>query len=265
MRQLILIISSLLVLLTSCEKELDFKYHDVESQLVIEGNVTQDGTIVALTYTTPMGEPMNLTHLTDAEVTLTDITAGTAISLTPDAEGVYTDPTPGISGHEYRIDVNRDGKSYSATDLMRNPVEILSLEFQWVKMPYDYVAALKIMFTDDPGDNDCYWIRLYRNGEPYMWLQADDRSAVNGVITEAVRTSRKDISEEDDKTVLVEGDVVTATVSPVSRAMYDYLTALQSDSNGQRMFAGDFCLGYFLAAPIASTSITFHPDLLPIY
>lgn len=265
MRQLILIISSLLILLTSCEKELDFKYHDVESQLVIEGNVTQDGTIIALTYTTPMGEPMNLTHLTDAEVTLTDITAGTAISLTPDAEGVYTAPTPGISGHEYRIDVNRDGKSYSATDLMRNPVEILSLEFQWVKMPYDYVAALKIMFTDDPGDNDCYWIRLYRNGEPYMWLQADDRSAVNGVITEAVRTSRKDISEEDDKTVLVEGDVVTATVSPVSRAMSDYLTALQSDSNGQRMFAGDFCLGYFLAAPIASTSITFHPDLLPIY
>ena len=59
MRQLILIISSLLVLLTSCEKELDFKYHDVESQLVIEGNVTQDGTIVALTYTTPMGEPMS--------------------------------------------------------------------------------------------------------------------------------------------------------------------------------------------------------------
>lgn len=255
----------MLILLTSCEKELDFKYHEVESQLVIEGNVTQDGTTVALTYTTPMGEPMNLTHLTDAEVTLTDLSEGSVITLSPDEKGVYADPTPGIPGHEYRIDINRDGKSYSASDLMRNPVEILSLEFQWVKMPYDYVAALKIMFTDDPGDNDCYWIRLYRNGEPYMWLQADDRSAVNGVITEAVRTSRKDISEEDDKTVLVEGDVVTATVSPVSRTMYDYLTALQSDSNGQRMFAGDFCLGYFLTAPVASTSITFHPDDLPIY
>lgn len=260
-----MIISSLLILLTSCEKELDFKYHDVASQLVIEGNVTQDGTSVTLTYTTPMGEPMNLTPITDAEVTLTDLTAGTAISLTPNAAGAYTDPTPGIPGHEYHIEVNRDGKSYSATDLMRNPVEILSLEFQWVKMPYDYVAALKIMFTDDPGDNDCYWIRLYRNGEPYMWLQADDRSAVNGVITEAVRTSRKDVSEEDDKTALVEGDEVTATVSPVSRAMYDYLTGIQADSTGPRMFAGDFCLGYFLVTSLTSKSITFNPDLLPIY
>lgn len=255
----------MLILLNSCEKELDFKYHDVESQLVIEGNVTQDGTTVTLTYTTPMGEPMNLTHLTDAEVVLIDITSGTSTTLIPDEAGVYTDPAPGLPGHEYRIDVNREGKSYSATDLMRNPVEISSLDFQWVKMPYDYVAALRIMFTDNPGDNDCYWIRLYRNGEPYMWLQADDRSAVNGVITEAVRTSRKDISEEDDKTVLVEEDVVTVTVSPVSRSMYDYLTALQSDSNGQRMFAGDFCLGYFLATPYSSASVTFHPDTLPLY
>lgn len=264
MRNFILI-SGLVILMASCEKELDFKYHDVESQLVIEGNVTQGGTAVTLTLTTPMDEPMNLTHLTDAEVSLTDLTVGITITLTPDDKGVYSDPAPGITGHEYRIDVTRDGKFYSSTDMMRESVEILSLDFQWVKMPYDYVAALKIMFTDIPGDNDCYWIRLYRNGEPYMWLQADDRQAVNGVITEAVRTSRKDISEEDDDTVLVDGDIVTATVSPVSRAMYDYLTALQADSNGPRMYTGDFCLGYFLTSPVASSSITFHPDDLTIY
>lgn len=46
-------------LCTSCEKELDFHYHDVEPQLVIEGCVTDEGTSVALTRTTPMDEPMN--------------------------------------------------------------------------------------------------------------------------------------------------------------------------------------------------------------
>ncbi|MDE6338204.1 MAG: DUF4249 domain-containing protein, partial [Muribaculaceae bacterium] len=252
MRQLLLI-SSLIIFLASCEKELDFRYHDVESQLVIEGNVSQDGTTVTLTYTTPMGEPMNLSHLTDADVTLADLTADKTFTLSPDDKGIYTDPTPGITGHEYRVDIRREGKSYTATDLMRPPTRIVSLEFQWIKMPYDHVATLRVMFTDNPGDNDCYWIRIYRNGEPYMWLQSDDRQAVNGIISEVAMTSRKDISEEDDDTVLVEGDVVTATVTPVSRAMYDYLTALQADSNGPQMFAGDFCLGYFLASPVAST------------
>ncbi len=69
-----------------------------------------------------------------------------------------------------------------------------------------------------------------------MWLLSDDRSAVNGVINEVTMTSRKDIDEEDGKSVLKDGDEVKVIIAPIDRRMYDYLIAIQSDSNGPSMF-----------------------------
>lgn len=258
MRHYILLILGLVLM--SCEKELDFKYHDVESQLVIEGTVTQQGASVLLTQTTPMDEKLDMTPITDADVEICDLTNGDTRILSPDEEGCFKDNIPGITGHEYRINISHNGKSYEAESLMRPASRILGMEFQWVQMPYDYVAVLQVTFTDSEPDEDCYWIQLYRNGEPYMWIVSDDKSAVNGVINEAVMTSRKDLDEEDEKSMLRDGDKVTASVAPISREMYDYLTAIQNDSNGPRMFNGDFCLGYFMASPVTESTITFRPD-----
>ncbi|MDE6835901.1 MAG: hypothetical protein K2J03_02965, partial [Muribaculaceae bacterium] len=61
--------------LTGCEKELDFKYHDLESPLVIEATLSQEGSNVRLTHTTPMDEPMQRGRLTDATVSITDLTS----------------------------------------------------------------------------------------------------------------------------------------------------------------------------------------------
>lgn len=248
------------VICTSCEKELDFHYHDVAPQLVIEGNLTGDGASVSLTSTTPMDEPMDRNRLTDASVRLTDVTAGVTVSLTPDESGIYRDITPGAEGHEYRLEVERDGRTYTSTSVMGNEVELTDLQFKWIKMPYDYVAVLQVSFTDAASVGDYYWVRLYRNGEAYLWSVVGDHLAVNGVINEVIMTSRQDTEEEDDKKVLRDGDVVTVTVTSISEEMMDYLIALQSDSNGPRMFAGDFCLGYFLASPVTSGDITYRPD-----
>lgn len=240
----IIVLTALSALLASCEKELDFHYHDVAPQLVIEATVSNHGTNVILTNTTPMGEAMNQTRLTDAEVIVTDLTTGDSRTITANQESAFADNIAGTEGHEYRINVNRDGKSYEATSTMRPATEILSLDFQWIKMPYDYVAVLQVSFTDADTDNDCYWVRLLRNGLPYMWSVTDDSRAVGGVIHEVIKTSRKDTDKEDDKTVLHNGDEITAIVAPISREMADYLNALQKDSNGPQMFKGGFCLGF---------------------
>lgn len=250
----------IIVFLSSCEKELDFTYHEVASQIVIEGNITQDGTIVKVTQTTPMNEKLDSSPLTDVEVRIFDLTTNSSRILSMNEHGLFKDEIPGVEGHEYKLSVNHLDNNYESTSLMRSISYIVAMDFQWIKMPYDYVAVLQISFTDNQTDDDCYWIRLFRNGEPYMWIVSDDRRAVNGIISEVVMTSRKDIDEEDEDAVLKDGDVVSASVAPISRDMYDYLTAIQSDSNGPRMFSGDFCLGYFLAAPISESSIVFKPS-----
>ncbi len=252
----------LLLFLVSCEKELDFHYHDVAPQLVIEGKISNAGSMVKLTRTCPMDEPMNHTPIVDAEIVITDLTSEESSFLSVSDDGFFYDDSPGAIGHEYQIEVHYEGKSFQSKSLMRPPVRILDLEFQWIKMPYDYVAVLQISFLDLETTDDCYWIRLYRNGEPYMWLLSDDRSAVNGVINEVTMTSRKDIDEEDEKSVLKDGDEVKVIIAPIDRRMYDYLIAIQSDSNGPSMFSGDYCLGYFIASTEAEASIVFCPDLM---
>lgn len=183
-----------------------------------------------------------------------------------DAAGVFSGDVNGIPGHMYRINVKRNGEEYESRSLMGSPSEIKSLGFNWIKMPYDHVAVLKVAFTDDAlKHGDCYWLRIYKNGEAYKWVAITDDLSVNGVIEEVVMTSRKDLEEEDEKTALREGDVVSVTVAPISREMCDYLEAISNDSNGPRMFSGPLCLGYFLAAPLATSSITFEPEKIPYY
>lgn len=255
------------VSLISCEKELDFKYHDIEPLTVIEGSVSENGAKVRISLTTPMDEPMDRVAITDASVVLTDITSATSCQLLPDADGNFVGNQSGMPGHDYRLTVSHSGREYSASSTMLPPVEIHGVEFQWIKMPYDYVAVLQISFTDNPAVNgDCYWVRLYRNGKAYMWSAIDDILAVDGTINEVIMTSRKDLDEEDDDMALRDGDVVSVKVSPISKQMHDYLEAISfGSSNGPRMFDGDFCLGYFLAAPVAEASIVFHPDELTEY
>ena len=244
----------------SCEKEIGFNYVDIDPILVIEGALTQNGINVSLTMTTPMDEPMNRTHITDATVSVTDITTAQKYILYPDTEGIYTSDLQGIESHTYVLEVMRDGKKYTAECTMGYLAEITDMEFSWIKMPYDEVAALQVTFRDNPDFNeDYYWIRLYRNGEAYKWAEIQDAHAINGYVDKVFMTTRMDIEEEDEDDLLLNGDIITATVVPVSKEMHTYLEALSvGNSNGPEMFEGDFCLGYFLAAPISSSEITFY-------
>lgn len=252
--------------LTSCEKELDFKYHDIDPILVIEGAVEEGGAKVSLTLTTPMDEPMDRRRLTDATVILDDLTVGATVELAPGEGGDFLSPVPGVPGHDYRLTVTRGGETRTALTRMYHAVEITDMKFNWIKMPYDDVATLQISFTDDPEvKEECYWVRVYRNGEMYMWNEVQDFMAVDGRIDEVFMTSRKDISEEDDDTVLVDGDVVTATVVRIDRRMHDYLEAIRNDSNGAQMFDGPLCVGYFTAGAVSSRSLTFHPADIPYF
>ena len=254
----IIFILLLLPFLASCEKELDFKYHDVESQLVIEGILTGNGVKVALSYTTPMNEPINHVPILDAEVELTDLSDNISYILTPGNEG-YSREITGIPSHNYELTVNHKGRNFRSTCLMRNGVEILDLKFQWIKMPYDHVAVLEIISTVSEMEGTCYWTSIYKNGEPYKWLTSHGSGAIDGKLSQSTFTTRQNPDDENDKNTLKEGDVLTVRVWPVSLQMYDYLVGISSDSNGPQMFSGDFCLGYFMAAEGAEANITFRP------
>lgn len=253
------------LLLASCEKEIDFTYHDIPQQQVIEGVLTQDGVSVRLTKTVPTDEPFSGATVTEATVCVRDLDTGRLHTLLPGEEGAFTlDGLTGETGHSYELTVAIGEEAYRSTSRMLPPVEIISAEFNWIKMPYDDVAVLKVTFTQDTDPDTQYWLRVYRNGEPYQWQAIESRNAIDGLVTGMMMTSRKDISEEDDDEVLKDDDVVDIEVLPVSRTMGDYLNSLNNgDYNGNMMFTGSYCLGYFLAAPLSKTRIVYHPGQIP--
>ena len=55
----------------SCEKEIDFKYHDIPEQQVIECLLTQNGVSAKLTKTVATDEPFPKETVTDASVIIT--------------------------------------------------------------------------------------------------------------------------------------------------------------------------------------------------
>ncbi|MDE6534817.1 MAG: DUF4249 domain-containing protein [Muribaculaceae bacterium] len=251
----------LALMAASCQRDFDLEYHDIEPLTVIEATLTADGVRVSLTLTTPMDEPMNRMRQTDAIVTLTDITDGTEVHLTADDEGFFVSTEGGINGHEYRLTVERQGEKYEAETTMLASADILGLQFFWINMPYDQVAVLQGQFADNPAvDDECYWVKIYRNGEIYQWQEIDDRGAFGGVGTFTAMTSRRDTDEEDDSTVLYDGDVMTVEIYTITRRMHNYLEAIGNDSNGPALFSGSRVLGYFMASTPAKASVTFHPD-----
>lgn len=252
------LIFAIFAIFCSCEREIDFKYHEIEPLTVIEAELTPEGARVGITLTTPMGELMNTTRLTDASVILTDLTTSAVFALEADNDGFFTDPTPGIAGHLYRLTVERNGQTYEAETTMYPPTEILGLAFSWIDMPYDKVAVFQAQYLDDPSvSGNCYWVKLYKNDKIYLWNESDDRGAFEGIVTFMAMTTRMDIDEEDEDTLLLDGDVMTFTVCQISRTMHDYLEALQNDSSGPALFTGPRVLGYFLASSPVSAQITF--------
>lgn len=252
---------AVILLLIACEKEVDFNYHEIAPVKVVEATLSQDGASVAITMTTPMNEPIPDIHITDASVLLCDLTSEEKFFLEPTPSGLFHSDVAGIPGHDYRLIIKVEGQTFESATTMLNAVEIIDTKFLWIKMPGDDMAALRILFTDNPVTSAYYWIRIYRNGEHYQWSIINDHASADGQIEETLTTTHRDASkEEDEKSLLVDGDVLTVSVTAVDRSMFDYLIALTNSSNGAPQYSGDFCLGYFLASPVATSSITYHPD-----
>ncbi len=244
-----------------CQRIIELDYHDIDPIPVLEATLSQNGASLIITRTVPTDEKMDLTRFTDADVSIEDLTTQDIETMIVADNGEYMNSTPGIPGHSYRISVNWEGKNYSSTTVMTEPVEILGAQFHWIRMPYDQVATLQVFFTDtDPESGNYFWVRIFKNNDTYSWTLTSDAGAREGVIVETIRTSRRNPDDENDKSVMKKGDVITVKVTSISQQLFDYLTAIGNDNNGLPQYDGDFCLGYFMAAPVAETSIIFDPD-----
>lgn len=253
--------------LISCQKELEIDFQSAEQQLVIEATMNQKGTAVSITKTTPIDAPkIDTIRIKEAEVRLCDLTTNSAEILYTDQIGVYRSSTSGVVGHKYLLEVKHQGKIYSKTLTMAPAALGVRLDFGWMNMAGIKMALMQVSVFPYPEETYSYWVRIYRNGKHMAWICACGELVENGRISATMMVGtdpNQGSGMVNDANAMQDGDLITAEVYTVPLGMEDYLNSVKNSTGAHPQFTGAFCLGYMVASPLLTTSITFRPSQIP--
>lgn len=268
MNRLLYFIVSLL-LLVSCQKDLDIDYHTVAPFYVVQAELTDSVAQVLITSSRPMNDSVQGKGLDVAEsIVLTDETTEQSEQFVFGPDGYYrgANQLKGETGHTYRMEVTIDGKTHVAHSTMRPTISLDSIRFQWLSTSGMKMLVLKYYHTF-PQDSLLSYshCRMTRNGQFYrshtrkqsnpLYLQA---AAMLGCTTE--KKMEKD-DPDDREAVLYENDQIRVELWTIDRPAFDFFFSLHAGqsnaSNPISNFSGGIG-GYFSAHHVCAIDTTFH-------
>ncbi len=235
-------------LASSCKDEIEVDLRSVDPQLVIEGVIREGAQAeVLITKTKDFSDNSEYLPVTNAVVSISD-DAGHNELLTPNASGKYIAATiEGVQRREYRLSVEYDGKTYTATTRMPPVVALDSLTL--FKFPMvDYWDPM-IHFRDPVGEeNQYYRFVVGINGEyPRFRDRYISTEFMDGnVIHQPLFVRFEDDSNEEDPIKL--GDLITVEMRCLDKGTYKFIETLDrvedSMANPTSNITGG-ALGYF--------------------
>jgi hypothetical protein len=219
--------SCLLVLLISfsaCEKVIDIKVHESDTQYVVEGIITDEpGTCyVYLSRTQPFNEDNNFEQVSGAVIKIKDNGRETVLSET--RAGVYESAVlSGVPGHRYDLTVTINNQVFTATCTMPPPVKLDTLYI--APGPFGQFQFATIAYTDGVGINQYRFIQ-YVNGtkDPEIFWENDE-------FTDGQKVDMQldtGVDKQDDPRNINSGDQVTIEMLGLDEAVYLYWYSLQS-------------------------------------
>ena len=259
---------SLSQLLTSCEKEIDIDYHQVDPLYVAEGLITQDGstnytkrpTFVRLTTTQDMTDNVSNGHnLMGATIVLSE--DGYVLdTLRYWRNGYYVSDCQGYEGSQYTIDVYLDGNHFQSSSVMQAEPQFSSFRFVWKDVLSERLLFADLKINDISGQNNYYFMHIYRNGIGYRWAVMDDSHNPGGELQQLFSCTTERNLDKNDDDGLKDGDKIHLEIRSIDRRTYDYFYSMQvmqnSATNPVQNYTGG-CLGYFSACQIVTYDTTF--------
>lgn len=259
---------SFVLLLLSCEKEIDIDYHQVAQLYVAEGLVTQDGTTnrtnkpsyVRLTTTQDMTDNVTNNHnLMGATVVLSE--NGYVIdTLRYWRNGYYVSDCQGFEGCSYTLDVYLNGHHFQSTSVMQSAPQFSSFRFVWKDVLTEKMLFADLKINDIKGQNNYYFMHIYRNGIGYRWAVMDDSHNPGSELQQLFSCTTERNLDKNDDDGLQDGDLIHVEIRSIDRRTYDYFYSMQvmqnSGTNPVENYTGG-CLGYFSACNIITYDTTF--------
>lgn len=208
------VIITALLMITACSEDIiDIDFAAFEKSIVIEGTVSDrpGDCIVKLSRIENYFEDGFSTTISGADVFLSD-EKGNSEKLNEVSAGTYSLPDfAGSPGVTYKLDVSADGESYFATAAIPEPVELDSIETEYLS----YNNYNLVLYIKNKNDIDEYArIKIYKNGylleeKLYLDQHVDDETVM--------------IKEEGFRRL----DRAEIEIISISKSTYKYLLDLQ--------------------------------------
>ncbi|WP_207534846.1 DUF4249 domain-containing protein [Desertivirga arenae] len=195
------------MLLASCEKVVDLDLKDSEPKLVIEADLSDLDTnhVVRISKTIPFTETNKFNGLSGAQVVLS-APGGQKITFTETETGVYKSPRfAGAPGTKYSLEVNVEGKVYTASSTMPLAVKLDSLGFRKLSFFGDEVIVPLAYYKDPKDAKNQYLFLIKAKDEEVQESLTEDRFTNGNDVTETLFTDLDDLAEGDSLEVEMRG------------------------------------------------------------
>ncbi|MBO2031106.1 DUF4249 domain-containing protein [Siccationidurans ginsengisoli] len=258
-RLLILLLATLLLVSTSCEKVVNLNLKTSPTQLVIEGNLVDDNRPcqVSLSTSANYTDTNTFAPVTGATVTLAD-NAGSTETLREATPGQYTGATiKGVPGRSYTLRVETGGNSYVAVSTLPSPVVPFEKLSTQVSTVGNNIQAV-VDYTDPVGPGNSYLFRQYRNGRLNNAIFVQNDQFTDGKhITQTLRSFSNSSTDPNGVNKLAAGDSLQVEMQNIDPNVYEYFRTLNqiltvggapstTPANPKSNFSGG-ALGYFSA------------------
>jgi len=228
-------VTFVLLLLTSCEKEIFIDLNSSNPKVVIEGNLSnlpEDSTLVKLTKTLNLNESVANPTVNNALVTIVDNTIFSIDTLSQIRPGVYyNNNLIGIEGHNYTLNVLVGTDLYSSTSTMPTSIPLDSITLYNFNRPTgppggNTPVFLIPIYTDTKNVRNNYQLMVSINDSLLYNIDVRNDLILDGEV------NQRPISVSANKE-----DKITIDLQCIDSAVFDYFTNLSTN------------LGQFSATP----------------
>ncbi len=223
-----LIIITVLVIITSCEKVVEIDLNKAENQLVIEAIISKDSVcILSLTKTSTYYSQIEPDYVEDAEVSVSDGASSELLSYTE--KGIYRGNTViGTPDKLYSISISLNGEEYAATSYLSASTVISNVDFsiseeQSQLNPFgDRVVSINCTFNDNINEDNYYLIRFSEEDGSlieryYLLTESESNSGTLEYNNGIIRFS---------ESIFYEGNYIEVQVFSVDENIYNYFLQL---------------------------------------
>ncbi|CAL1517364.1 DUF4249 domain-containing protein [Chitinophaga sp. MM2321] len=234
--------------LTACEDKIDLDIPNGKSFPVMDAWITTDMGVqkIKFTMSVPYTDNNPAPIITDAAITVFDLTAGTTYPFAF-KDNVYsydaTNKPIGVLGHAYKLHVEYKGEIFEAYDTIRRvpPIDSISYQFKTKEESISGKEGYYAKFHAKDLDNgtDYYWIRSYRNDTT---KRLGDAFSIDGSYDEGISdgsTFILPIAEgiTDYSKPFQQNEKIIVRLSSVTHRSYDFLSQVNEQVNAGGLFA----------------------------